>query len=209
MSNKEQTENIRRRYNRAAICYDLMDALMEWRLFRRERGVLLGEVRGRTLEVGVGTGKNLPWYPRDLELTGIDFSRRMLHRARRRAERLGLAPDLMEMDAQQMEFEDNSFDTVVSTCVFCSVPDPVAGLKEVRRVCKQGGRILMLEHMRSPRPVVGRLMDIFNWIPLHLYGANINRRTLENLKTAGFDTISAENVWSDIFKRIEIINDKN
>lgn len=208
MGEHEETENIRRRYNRAAICYDLMDAMMEWRLFRRQRGLLLGEVQGRTLEVGVGNGKNLPWYPQGADLTGIDFSEGMLRRARRRAKGLGLTPTLLEMDAQKMAFDDNSFDTVVSTCVFCSVPDPVAGLREIRRVCKPGGRILMLEHMRSDRPLVGRLMDVFNWVPLHLYGANINRRTLQNLKTAGFNNISAENVWSDIFKRISIMNDK-
>ena len=208
MKETPNTENIRRRYNRAAVCYDLMDAMMEWRLFRRERERLLSNTEGRVLEVGVGTGKNLPWYPKEIELTGIDFSPGMLARAQHRAERLGLKARLMEMDAQKMQFDDNSFDTVVSTCVFCSVPDPVAGLKEIRRVCKPGGQILMLEHMRSERPLVGGLMDIFNWVPLHLYGANINRRTLENLKIAGFNDISAENVWSDIFKRIAIVNNK-
>lgn len=199
-----RTQEIRHRYNRIAPCYNAMDALMELRLFRAQRGLLLQEVRGDVLEVGVGTGKNLPYYPSEISLTAVDFSPRMLERARHQAQRLSLDVTLMEMDVQALEFAEDSFDCVVSTCVFCSVPDPIVGLREIRRVCKPGGRILMLEHMRSERPVLGLLMDLFNFMPLHLYGANINRRTLENLRIAGFSQIYTENVWGDIFKQILI-----
>lgn len=126
----------------------------------------------------------------------------MLKRTRRRASKLGRAVDLVETDAQAMAFADDSFDAVVTTCVFCSVPDPVKGLKEVRRVCKPGGQVVMLEHVRSEKPLIGWLMDRLNFVPLRLYGANINRRTTENLKLAGFDHLDVEDVWLDIFKRI-------
>ena len=117
---------------------------------------------------------------------------------------------LIEMDAQDMEFEDNTFDTVITSCVFCSVPDPVKGLEEIRRVCKNNGKIIMLEHMRSNNNVVGKFMDIINFIPLNIWGANINRKTIENLIKAGFnkEDIEYQNVWSDIVKLIEIRNKK-
>jgi len=109
-----------------------------------------------------------------------------------------------------MDFTDNSFDTVVTSCVFCSVPNPVKGLKEIRRVCKNDGKILMLEHVRSQKKVVGELMDVFNFIPLNIYGANINRETYQNLLKAGFqpENIEVENVWLDIVKLIRINNYK-
>ena len=114
------------------------------------------------------------------------------------------------MDAQQMMFQDNTFDTVVTSCVFCSVPDPIKGLQEIRRVCKPEGKIVMLEHMRSNHLVLGKLMDYINFIPLHFWGANINRKTLENLTSAGFKTehVKYQNVWTDIVKLIEIRNNK-
>lgn len=109
-----------------------------------------------------------------------------------------------------MDFDDNTFDTILTSCVFCSVPDPVKGLKEIRRVCKKDGKIIMLEHMRSNKKLVGKLMDAVNFIPLNIWGANINRRTIENLKKAGFreEDIEYQDIFSDIVKFIEIRNKK-
>jgi len=202
----DKTQRIRHRYNRIAPVYDLLDASMEWRLFRKQRHALLAPLKGRVLEVGIGTGKNLRHYPPGVELVAIDFSGGMLKRARRRASKLGRTVDLVEMDAQAMTFADNSFDAVVTACVFCSVPDPVKGLKEIRRVCKPGGQVMMLEHVRSEKPLIGWLVDRLNFVPVRLYGANINRRTLENLTLAGFDHLDVEDVWLDIFKRIRATN---
>jgi ubiquinone/menaquinone biosynthesis C-methylase UbiE len=114
------------------------------------------------------------------------------------------------MDVQALTFADNTFDTVITSCVFCSVPDPIKGLKEIRRVCKNGGKIIMLEHMRSDKKVTGKFMDLINFIPLHIWGANINRRTIGNLEKAGFDeeAIEYQDIWSDIVKFIEIKNKK-
>jgi len=193
---------VRKRYSRIAGLYDLIEAPME-RAFAGRRQELLAGVAGRVLEVGVGTGKNLTYYPAETEVTAIDFSPKMLERAGRKIEREGLSNvELREMDAQQLDFCDNSFDTIVSTCVFCSVPLPVQGLRELRRVLKPEGRMLMIEHVRSKKLLAGPLMDLINPLPLYLYGANINRHTLENLRTAGFTRIEEENLWGDIVKRI-------
>lgn len=198
----EQTEKVRKRYDRIAPLYDLLERPME-REFAHWREELLREASGRVLEVGVGTGKNLMRYPEGVSVTGIDFSARMITRAQERVTRLELQNvTLLEMDAERMEFDDDSFDTVVSTCVFCSVPLPIQGLKEIRRVCKPEGKVLMLEHVRSSGPILGTVMDFLNPIPLHLYGANINRRTEENLRLAGFKEIEITDLWMDVMKRI-------
>ena len=202
------TNKIKKRYNRVAKFYDIFDKPMEMALSKwREK--LLSGVKGKVLEVGIGTGKNIPYYPDNVELTGIDFSPKMVEIARKKAKNKSNIR-ILEMDAENMNFKDNTFDSVVTSCVFCSVPDPVQGLKEIKRVCKNGGKIVMLEHVRSHKKVVGPLMDVFNFMPLHLYGANINRETYQNLLNAGFKPkqIEVENVWLDILKIIRIINNK-
>jgi ubiquinone/menaquinone biosynthesis C-methylase UbiE len=197
---------IKKRYNRVALMYDFLDLPMET-FFSKWRKKMLREASGKTLEVGVGTGNNIPYYPKDVELTGIDFSEKMISKARKKYGKWDNL-QLLEMDAENMQFEDNTFDTVVTSCVFCSVPDPVRGLKEIKRVCKKDGIILMLEHVRSNKKVTGKIMDILNPVPLNIYGANINRRTYENLLKAGFseENIEIEQIWSDIVKIFRIRN---
>lgn len=137
------------------------------------------------LEVGVGTGLNFSYYPPHAHITAIDLSDKMLERARRRAARLGTTVELLQMDAQALAFPDESFDEVIATFVFCSVPDPVLGLSELRRVCKPDGKVILLEHMRPESPWLGRLFDLLNPIAVRLTGANINRQTVENIRQAG------------------------
>lgn len=199
---------IKKRYNRIAGVYDILDKPMK-AAASKWREKLLSQIGGKVLEVGIGTGRNIPYYPANVELTGIDFSPKMVEIAKKRAGNKDNVK-ILEMDAENMDFSNNSFDTVITSCVFCSVPGPIKGLKEIRRVCKNEGKILMLEHVRSEKKVVGELMDVFNFIPLHLYGANINRRTYDNLLRAGFNAqnIRVENLWLDIVKLIKINNIK-
>jgi len=179
------TEATRARYNRLAPIYDAMEVFSE-RRFRPWRQKLWSLVPGgRVLEVGVGTGKNMPYYPVGAEMTAVDLSDRMLAQARKHAAQEGVDVELHEMDAQDLRFKEDSFDVVVATFVFCSVPDPVRGLRELGRVVWPEGRIVLLEHVRVDRPVVGRLMDLLNPIVVRILGANINRRTVENVRRAG------------------------
>ena len=199
----------RARYQRVAPFYDLMEILPE-RRYIPWRKRLWSMVRGaEILEVGVGTGKNMPHYPEDARVTAVDLTPGMLERAQRKARQLNLNNvELRLGDAQQLDFPGESFDTVVSTFVFCSVPNPVLGFRELKRVLKPGGRILMLEHMRSESPFLGAIMDLLNPLVVRMTGANINRRTLENIRLAGLKLEKAEDLaLGGIFKLLVIKKD--
>jgi ubiquinone/menaquinone biosynthesis C-methylase UbiE len=140
--------------------YDIYDAPMEWMGTRRRRARLLAWASGRVLEVGVGTGRNLEHYPNTVTLSAIDVSPLMLARARRRAGSLDRAVAFEVADVAALPYRDDTFDTTVATCVFCSVADPVEGLRELGRVTKAEGRILLLEHVRPRNRLLGWLADL-------------------------------------------------
>ncbi len=196
----------RARYDRIAPVYDLLETGMEALRLRHWREMTWQRARGpRVLELGVGTGKNFSFYPPGIGVTAIDISPRMLERARERAERDSVAVKLLLADAQALPFPDASFDTVVATFVFCSVPDPIQGLQEARRVLVPGGQLLLLEHVLSRRPLLGALMRLANPIVVRLTGANIDRETVTNVARAGFDLQQADDLWCDIVKLIEAV----
>jgi ubiquinone/menaquinone biosynthesis C-methylase UbiE len=112
----------------------------------------------------------------------------MLARARQRAEELGRPAELHQMDAQQLDFPDDSFDAAVATFVFCSVPDAIRGLRELGRVVKPGGQIFLLEHVRVNEPeIIGKVMDLLDPLVVRLMGPHINRRTEQNVRRAGLE----------------------
>ena len=194
-------------YDKNASIYDKILSPVEKTLSKWRRA-LLKDSQGKTLEIGVGTGKSFTSYPKGVIITGIDSSENMLKYARERANGYNHIEKLLIMDAESLNFPDNTFDTVVSSCVFCSVHNPVEAFREIKRVCKSNGSIFLLEHVRSQKKIIGKIMDILNPISFSLYGDNINRRTYENLLEAGFDPaqIEVENVWSDIWQIYRIKN---
>lgn len=201
---EKATEATRRAYNRIAYIYDLMESLVEGSRYRKWRELLWGKVEGSNiLEVGVGTGKNFLFYPKDVEITAIDFSENMLSRAKEKAKKCGVHVRLQQMDIQHLEFKDNSFDTVVGSFVFCSVPDPVLGLTEIERVCKYGGKIVLLEHVISANQILAWLMNLVNPLVVRIMGVNINRRTVENVIKSGLTVERVTDLALGIFKLIE------
>ncbi|MDF2500848.1 MAG: Methyltransferase type 11 [Anaerosporomusa subterranea] len=197
----QHTDNstVRANYDRIAFVYDVVDLLIpnSWRL----RAVDL--TKGRTLEVGVGSGLNLPLYPASCsEVVGVDISPRMLAKAAKRAPRCSAPVILYEMDAQSLSFADDSFDTVLATCVFCTVPEPIKGLREMRRVCKPGGTIILVEHMRSRRPWLGKVMDWLNPLSVSLLGDHINRHTVENVRKSGIQVVEVADLSGDVVRLI-------
>jgi phosphatidylethanolamine/phosphatidyl-N-methylethanolamine N-methyltransferase len=205
MSTKNKaTEIARKRYNRIAPLYDLMEGLVESSRYNKWRKLQWSRVEGSSiLEVGIGTGKNFPYYPAGIEIIAVDFSEEMLARARRRANTQGVKVRLYHMDVQALDFEDNSFDTVIASFVFCSVPDPVLGLKEIERVCKPGGKVVLLEHVLSANRILGWLMNLANPLVVWMVGANINRRTVDNVLKSGLEVERVIGLSMGIFKLIE------
>lgn len=158
---------------------------------------LFQHMRGRALFVAVGTGLDIKRFPPGLEIVGIDLSEAMLRRAEPRAHRYPGPLTLLQMDAAHLGFADASFDTTVTSCTMCSVPDPVRTLQELYRVLRPGGSLLMFEHVRSRNPVFGLALD---WMTLftRLSGTEMNRDTVKNAVAAGFRIMSIESAYLDI-----------
>ena len=201
---KSDNTVIKKRYDRMAPYFDGMEAVMEGLFFKNWRKKLWAKVDGyHILEVGVGTGKNFDFYPADAQTTALDFSQEMLKQATQKKARKNISVELNLMDVQSLSFADNSFDTVIGSFVFCSVPLPVKGLKELYRVCKPGGQVLLLEHVLSSKPALARVMNFINPAIVALVGANINRNTVKNVKACGFATVRIDECSGDIIKLIE------
>jgi ubiquinone/menaquinone biosynthesis C-methylase UbiE len=163
--------------------YDAFGAVQDRMGLARWRSWLAGRARGRTLEVGCGTGRSLPYYPPDARVVGVDPALDVLRAARRRASGV----PLVVARAEALPFREGAFDTVVSGLVFCSVSDPARGLAEVRRVLAPGGWLRMVEHVRSRSPLAARFQDLVQpaWT-LFAGGCHPNRDTERDVEAAGF-----------------------
>ena len=191
-------------YQRIARWYDLLDAPFERKRYQPIRPLLFSGLSGRILDAGVGTGRNIPFYPQDGDMLGIDLSPAMLTRASRRRDEAGLDVALMEMDVMHTSFEDNSFDAVVSTFLFCVLAPEhqLPALKELVRICKPDGEIRLLEYSYSKNPMKRFIMRL--WAPWvrFAYGAAFDRNTYLYLEEAGFEETENYFLVGDIIRFI-------
>ena len=199
------------KWDRAARSFDFMNSGVE-RRYGREKGEWFSRAVGKTLLVAVGTGLDLHYFPPGHDVTGIDISAKMLEKARekldrslaRSASRSLQRTNLVQTDVEKLAFGNATFDTVVTSCTFCSVPDPVAGLRELRRVLKPGGALLMFEHVRSDIFWMGPMMDLMTRFSRR-FGPDLNRRTGRNIVKAGFTLTREVNISLDMVKLFEAV----
>lgn len=190
------------KYNRIAPVYEIIDLPLELLFFRRWRKEALTGISGKVLEIGVGSGRNLNYYPSGAFVTGIDNSEGMLERAREKAREMKNITFLL-MDAERLEFPDNSFDYVVTTFVLCTIPDPVKALKEMKRVLKPSGELIALEHVRSSNPLIVKFEELIDPFLFSLLGDHTTRNTLKNIEEAGFIIQEAKKLaFRDVFRKI-------
>jgi ubiquinone/menaquinone biosynthesis C-methylase UbiE len=196
-------QEISQGYDRVARWYDWIEGIPDLLGVRRLRRELLQRASGRVLEVAVGTGKNFPYYSRDCRVVALDLSKEMLNVARERAAKLSLDATFLVADAEALPFSDQSFDTVVSSFSTCTFPDPVAALKEMERVCRPGGKVLLLEHGRSDRDWLGRWQDRHADQFAKPLGCNWNRDALQLVHKTSLRVHSAKRHFLGIFQWIE------
>jgi ubiquinone/menaquinone biosynthesis C-methylase UbiE len=189
-----------RKWDFSAGFYDLLAYGPErrWAPCKRE---LFARMQGKVLFVAVGTGQDIAFFPPGRDIVGIDISPRMLAKARGRAADYAGSLELRLMDIHALEFPDHSFDQVVTSCTFCSVPDPVAGLIALRRVLKPGGELYMFEHTGSRVFPFNLMLNVMTplWKPI---GPEMNRDTVANVQKAGFEIRQVNNIYLDVVKTI-------
>lgn len=194
---------VRNRYNEFARYYDLAESVPEFLGVRQLRRWLGNQVYGRTLEVAAGSGKNLRFLPENVDLVAGDMSREMLRMAERKARRMSRDVELCILDAEALPFQENSFDTVISTLSSCTFPDPIVAFREMSRVCKPDGRILLLEHGRSSNRFLGWVQDKRADSHVRQFGCRWNRHPVELAREAGLDLAATRTHFFDIFAVME------
>ena len=179
-----ETERVRRIYDESAGRYDRQIGFFERLLFGGGREWVCSQARGEVLEIAIGTGRNLPFYPKEVRLTGVDLSPAMLEVALARSQELGVVADLRVGDAQALPFPDEAFDTVVMTLSLCTIPDDSKAVAEASRVLRPGGCLLLLEHVRSPIPPVRAVQRVLDPLFVRLGADHLLREPLDHLEDA-------------------------
>jgi len=201
-SPSDETAKVLRAWEKSAPGYDKQIALFERIWFGGGREWLGARAQGRVLEVGIGTGRNLPHYPADVAVTGIELSPAMLAIAERRAAGLGRAADLHTGDAQALPFPDQAFDTVVCALSLCTIPDPAAAIGQMRRVLVPGGRLLLVDHIASTWPPIRAAQWLLERMTIRAAGEHFTRRQLPLVRAAGFEVVEAERLKAGTVERV-------
>jgi len=202
MSTTDETAKVLRAYEKSASGYDKQIAFLEKIWFGGGREWLGARAQGRVLEVAIGTGLNLPHYPGDVRITGIELSPAMLAIARRRAGDLGRDVSLHSGDAQVLPFPNEAFDTVVCALSLCTIPDPATAIGQMERVLVPGGRLLLLDHIASSWPPVRAVQWLLERLTIRAAGEHFTRRQLPLVEAAGFDLVEVERLKAGSIERI-------
>ena len=200
------TEDVNRRragyWDKHAGRYDRQMTFWDRHLFGDSRPWACGRAVGEVLEVAVGTGRNLPFYPEEIRLTGIDWSPVMLGVARERAAALGRDADLRPGDAQALDFPDDSFDTVLCALGLCAIPDDRRAVTEMARVLRPGGRMLLVDHVAARARPLRAVQWLYERITIPLAGEHFRRRPLAYLRELGFVIEEAERFALGVVERV-------
>jgi ubiquinone/menaquinone biosynthesis C-methylase UbiE len=205
MASEEVTERLRSLWEQYAARYDHDTGFYDLLLLGDGRSWACSQASGEVLEVAIGTGRNLPFYPRRIQLTGIDFSPAMLALARERAAELGIDVTLLEADAQHLPFADNRFDTVVCTLALSSIPDPAAAINEMYRVLHPRGQRLVVGHVASPYRVVRAGQRRLERLSIRLAGDHQTRQPYAEIVAAGFTVDRRERLRAGVIERVRAV----
>lgn len=193
--------SVKEKYNRISSVYDFLKR-GDMRRWKQVQIDFFSQLHGKILYVGIGPGPEIVNFPPGLDIVAIDLSRNMMELARERAANYRGKFKLINMNVESLGFPDNSFDSVLTVCVFCTVENPVQGLEELRRVLKPDGKLFMFEHVISKNPVYALSLKWFSLFTTMLSGTHLDRDTAANLGKAGFKIESNRNVYLDIVKTL-------
>src|SRR5215218_4515203 len=197
-----ETERVRELQDKEAPRYDRQTSFFERILFGGGREWVCSQAQGDVLELAAGTLRNLPHYPQGVNLTAVELSPEMAAVGRKRAEELGRSVDLRVGDVQKLDFPDESFDTVTCTLGFCTIPDTVAAAREAYRVLRPGGRLLLLEHVRSPVRMVRSAERLLEPLSIRFMADHLTREPLDYLPGVGFEIDAIERSKWGIVERL-------
>lgn len=188
--------------NQARACGGRVCGSLDGFLMGRLRKRALRAARGDVLEIGIGLGASVPHYPPGCRITGLDLSPGSIERARERAEQLGIEAELLVGDAQALPFEDARFDTCVSQLSLCTVPDPLAALRELRRVCRPGGSVLLLEHTTSTSVLLAPICRLCGPLLTATVACHPNRPVERLVSASGFTIQGVDHHFAGVFRLI-------
>jgi len=188
-------------YDSAAKYFDLFRA-GDMRRWGQSQQALFKNLKGKVLYIGIGTGQEIVNFPPQLDITAVDLSYEMLRRSDKRVQNYDGKIKRCQMDAQTTAFADNSFDSILTVCVLCSVKYPVPCLQELKRVLKPEGELLMFEHVLSHNPIYALILKTMSHITEYLEGTYLDRDTVSNVEKAGFKIHSHQNIYLDIVKAL-------